>query len=153
MSWVGPLPPLPERIRPMASTAQSYLINDIQTASPQRRHLMLLEAALRYGRQTGELWSQGRIVEGRRTLFRLQEIVAELAVALKPDVAPELVRQVGEIYLFVTGCLERAIADENRAALQDALRILEAERRTWQLVCARTDVAPTAPADGFSAAV
>lgn len=116
---------------------------------------MLLDAALRYGRQTRELWSQGKAVEGGLAMLRLQEIVAELACALKPELAPELVRQVGEIYLFVARCLEAAVAKDELAALNDALRVLEAERRTWQLVCARVGEPQEASAEagGFSAAV
>lgn len=115
----------------------TYFDTQVLTATPQKRHLMLIEGALRYGRQAADHWREGRNFEGGEALIGCQRIVTELLRGLKPDVAPALVEQVSSIYQFVFRTLAEAGMRRDAGKLSDAMRLLEIERETWRQVCER----------------
>src|SRR5262245_11842083 len=114
-----------------------YLASEVLTATPQKRHLLLLEAASRFARQGRDLYRQKRTVEARRSIARSQNIVAEMACALDPGPAVDLVRKVAGLYRFILdGLAAAALADDERR-LDESLRLLEHECETWRQLCAR----------------
>jgi flagellar protein FliS len=118
-----------------ASVRENYLVTEVLTATPQKLHLMLVEAAIRAGQQARQHWRAGENEAASEALIRAQEIMSELVAGLNREVDPGLVRRVASVYLFVYRSLMEAnfLRDEDKLA--DALRVLEIERQTWRSVC------------------
>lgn len=117
------------------SVRANYLMTDVMTATPQKLHLMLIEAAIRAGEKTGQLWRQERLDEACETMIKCQRLVTELLCGLNPEVNRELVRKAAGVYLFVFRRLSEAQLNCSETSLSEALSVLEIERETWQDVC------------------
>jgi flagellar protein FliS len=134
----------------------SYLESRVLTASPQRLHLMLIEGAIRFGRQAEEALRRGDQVAASAPLLRTIDIVGEMVAGVRESKS-ELSRKIADLYLFLFRRVSEAKINGDVAALGAALRLLEYERQTWQLLCEKlsnTDSAsaklpqPHAPAFG-----
>jgi flagellar protein FliS len=127
----------------------SYLESKVLTAPPQRLHLMLIEGAIRFGRQADEALRRGDKVAASAHLLRVIDIVGEMLAGVR-SIKSELNQKIGDLYWFVFRRVSEAKINADTAPLAEALRLLEFERQTWQLACEKigTDsnaAAPTAP--------
>jgi flagellar secretion chaperone FliS len=113
----------------------TYFENEVLTATPQKLHLMLIEAAIRLGNQTLEHWRESRETQAIDSIVRCQRILAQMLKGLRPALMPELVGQVARVYIFVYRNLVQAQVQRDPARLNDAIRVLEIERETWRKVC------------------
>jgi flagellar protein FliS len=123
----------------MQPLARDYLYNEVMTATPQKLHLMLVEAALRFGNQARLHWQNGRNEEASEAIVRCQQIVAQLMAGLNPEHHRELVRQIAGVYLFVFRSFVAAHLNHDEARLNDALAVLEVEQETWRQICTKLD--------------
>lgn len=105
------------------------------TATPQKRQLMLIDAAIRFIQRTRRHWQAQEDDLACESLIRAQEIVSELISSLNPDAAPDLVKQVAALYLFVFRSLLDASLEHDEEKLDDAIRVLQPQREAWQGVC------------------
>ena len=121
----------------MTSLPQSYLETEILTAPPQKLQLMMIEAAIRFGRRAAGHWQAGEDDQACEALIRAQKIVTELVNGLNRDESPELAGKIAAVYLFVFRSLMEAGYQRDREKLDDALGVLEVERETWRQVCHR----------------
>jgi flagellar protein FliS len=117
------------------SARDEYLQTEVNTATPQKLQLMLIEAAIRFASQALLHWQRGQDEQAGEALIRCQEIFAEILGGLRPERDPDLTRRVAGIYVFLLRSLTDAHLNKNRQAVEDAIRILEIERGTWQQVC------------------
>jgi flagellar protein FliS len=119
---------------------EHYLTTQVMTAPPQKLQLMLIEGAIRFGRQTAELWRENRAEEALESLIRCRRIVTEIIGSVKPD-AGELARNVRSIYAYLFRLLTEAHWERNEKKLDEAIRILSIERDTWGQVCEKLGTA------------
>lgn len=135
-----------------SSIPENYLETEVLTATPQRRQLMLIEAAIRFVERTRRHWQAGENDEACETLVRAQQVTTELLAALNSEVHPDLVKKVAAIYLFVFRALVDAHLHHDEKKLDDALRVLEIERETWREMCEKlgSTVAPEPQSTGSS---
>lgn len=124
---------------------QSYLESQVLTATPQKLRLMLIEGAIRFGRQTLHHWEEDENEKALETIIRCRTIVSELLASVHVDES-ELTKKVAGLYLFVFRQLTEAQLRRDSHLVGEALRVLEAERETWQLVCEQMPEAPPAAA-------
>jgi flagellar protein FliS len=117
------------------SVRENYLMTDVMTATPQKLQLMLIEATIRAGEQTRQLWKQERIDDACEMMIKCQRLVTELLCGLNPEVNRELVRKAAGVYLFVFRHLSEAQLNRSDESLAEALSVLEIERETWREVC------------------
>jgi flagellar secretion chaperone FliS len=111
-----------------------YLESKVLTAPPQRLHLMLIEGAIRFGRQAAEALERGDEAAAAGPLLRVIDIVGEMLAGVREQKS-ELNQRLVEVYWFVFRRATEAKINTDRAALEESLRLLEFERQTWQLVC------------------
>jgi flagellar protein FliS len=111
-----------------------YLESKVLTAPPQRLHLMLIEGAIRFGRQADEALRRGDEVAAAGPLLRVLDIVGEMLVGVREN-KTELTRKIADLYLFVFRRVSQAKINDDAAALGEALNLLEFERQTWQMLC------------------
>jgi flagellar protein FliS len=118
-----------------ASARNQYLNSEILSAAPQKLHLLLIEAVMRALRRGKQHWQCGENDRACAALIRAQQMLCEILGGFNREVNPALVKRMSNLYTFVF----RLIVDGNRyhdqQKLDDALRILEIERGTWQAVC------------------
>lgn len=140
---VAIIPVSPTLMSNMQSSPQSsYLEAQILTATPQKQRLMLIEGAIRFGRQTLRLWEENDDEHALEALTSTRGIVSELisSISIQED---DLTRRVAAIYVFIFKTLTEAQLKRSAANIQEALDILAIERETWQLVCEQMPEAPT----------
>jgi len=127
-----------------SAARDSYLEAQIMTATPQRLRLLLIEAAIRFSRQTLKLWQEEKDEEAVESIIRARSIVTELLSSIKPD-QTKLTRKVAGVYLFLFKTLTDAQQRRDSNLVEEAIGILEVERDTWRFVCEQMPQAPRRP--------
>jgi flagellar secretion chaperone FliS len=127
--------------------SSSYLESKVLTAPPHRLHLMLIEGAIRFGRQADEALRQGDEVAAAGPLLRVLDIIGELLAGVRENKSG-LTLKIAELYLFLFRRVSEAKIHADAVALGEALRLLEFERQTWQQLCDKLggDAAASKPA-------
>jgi len=130
---------------------QQYLESKVLTASQPQLHLMLLDGALRFGRQAQTIWSAGhQYVEVETLLEKMSNIVDELAHGTASG-SETVSKQLEEQYAFIYRELATSRVNQDLAKLSSCLELLTYQRETWKLAIDRfeaetTTTAPAAPA-------
>ena len=147
----------------------SYLENEVMTASPQRLRLMLIDGAIRFANQTLSHWQVDHADAASQTLMRCRAIVTELLASVRGDRAScehlvnhlrrvkplsaaqrthdvdglhEAARNTAGIYLYLFRDLTAAQMNRDATKVQAAIRVLEVERETTRLLCAQQAETP-----------
>src|SRR3954469_11335976 len=107
----------------------SYLESKVLTASPYRLHLMLIEGAIRFGKQAEDALQRGDEVAAAGPLLRVLDIVGEMVAGVR-ETKSDLTLKIAELYLFIFRRVSQAKINGNAAALSEAMRLLEFERQT-----------------------
>src|SRR4051794_18889575 len=122
----------------------AYLESKVRTAPPQRLHLLLIEGAIRFGRQADEALRRGDELAAAEPLLRTLDIIGEMLAGVRENKS-DLTRKIAELYLFVFRRVSQAKINADVAALAAALRLLEFGRQTWQKLCKKLgSVSPAA---------
>jgi flagellar protein FliS len=111
-----------------------YLESKILTSPPHRLHLMLIEGAIRFGRQAEAELHAGDQAAASRPMMRMLDIVGELLAGVR-QTRSELNDKLAGVYWFIFRRVSEATMYSDAAALADVMRLLEFERETWQKVC------------------
>jgi len=125
----------------------SYFESKVLTAPAHRLHLLLIEGAIRFGRQADDAFRRGETTSASGLLLRVIDVVGEMLAGVR-DNRSELNRRIANVYWFLFRRVTEAKINSDPAALSEALRILEFERQTWQLLCDKLD--STGAAQGIS---
>jgi flagellar protein FliS len=124
------------------SASDSYLVNEVMTATPQKLQLMLLDAAIREGERARQHWQAQENKLAGKYILRAQRIISGLLGGLDYSAKSELVSKVAGVYLFICHALTRAFVDNDENKLAEALRVLAIERETWRQLCEKLPVSP-----------
>ena len=85
--------------------------------------VLLFEAALRHMRRATVSLEGGRAAEAGPALNKAGDIVAELLATLDHSRAPQLCRQLSDVYIFVADRLIAAGGSKNPVAVREAERV------------------------------
>ena len=119
----------------MAVTKQDrYLESKVLTAPSHQLQLMLIEGAIRYGRQAEAALRRGDRPAASAPLVRVIDIVGEMLAGVRGSTTA-LNKKVADFYLFLFRTVAEAKVNDSVEKLAEALQLLEFERETWQLVC------------------
>jgi flagellar secretion chaperone FliS len=111
-----------------------YFRNAVLTATPEQLQLMLYDGAVRFAAQAREAMQARDIEQTHNLLTKAQRIIVEMQNGLRPEVAPEICRQMAGLYTFVYRRLIDANVNKDPVALDDAIQILNHMRQTWMLL-------------------
>jgi flagellar protein FliS len=126
------------------SAADSYVENEVLTATPQKLRLLLIDGAIRFAHASIRQWEEGRNDEALEAVIRCREIVTELfSVIDKTASGPAA--QVYDLYVFLFGELTEAQRNRDSEQVRGVLRVLEVERETWRQVCEQLPESPVPP--------
>ncbi len=118
----------------LTDTREIYLETQVQTATPQKLRLMLIEGALRFARRTQAQWRAGDSGGALESLIRARDIVSELISGVQAGASP-LAGQVNSLYVYLFSALTEAQQTRDEHQLAGVIRVLEEERETWRQVC------------------
>ncbi len=128
----------------LQSSRTQYLEGKIQTSSQPQLHLLLLDGALRFGRQAREQWGDDTdLGEVAPLLGRMSDIVEELTYSVAKS-EEKLSKDFEEQYAFIFRELCASQINEDRSKLDDCLKLLEFERETWKLACEKIELSSSA---------
>jgi flagellar protein FliS len=111
-----------------------YLRDAVLTATPEQLQLMLYDGAIRFCNQARDAIQRKDFEASYERLTRAQNIILEMQNGLRHDVNPELCGRVASIYGFLYRKLLDANIHRSIADIDDALRVLQVERETWQIL-------------------
>lgn len=119
-------------------TSGEYLKSAVMTATPEKLQLMLYDGAIRFGRQARDAIIARNFELSCEKLLRTQQIVTAMQDGLRPEVNPQLCKQMSDLYRFIYDRLVAANTRHDVTALDEALQILEHQRETWRLLMEKT---------------
>lgn len=126
---------------------RQYLEGKILTVPQPQLHLMLLDGALRFGRQARETWTDDVAFERVDALLaRMSDVVDELTHSAAAGHG-EIAGQLEEQYAFVYRELVASRFNEDRDRLDASLELLAYQRETWKLACEAFDTAAPSPSE------
>jgi flagellar protein FliS len=130
------------------NSSENYLVNEVMTASPEKLHLLLLDAVIRECRRACKHLESKEEKEASDCILRAQRIMIGIIGGIDFSTKSDLVARVSQVYLFICKTLTQAYTQSNKEKLADALRVLEIERETWRQLCeklaeSRTEWKPT----------
>jgi flagellar protein FliS len=118
----------------MGSQNAQYLESKVLTAPSYRLHLMLIEGAIRFGRQAAEALRRGDQPAAATPLLRVIDIVGEMLAGVRNQSA-DVNKRLTDLYWFMFRLASQAKIHSDAEKLAALLRLLEYERQTWQLLC------------------
>lgn len=95
---------------------------------------MLIEGAIRFGRQAEAALRRGDSLAAAQPLMRVIDIVGEMLVGVRGQ-RTELNQKIASFYTFIFRRVAEAKVNDDVAKLSEALGLLEYERETWQMAC------------------
>ena len=117
------------------SSPGNYIETEVMTAPPQKLQLMLIEAAIRFSKRAKRHWEAGDDEQACEVLIRAQQVVSELLGGLNREASPKLTGKIASVYMYVFRNLMEAAMEHDTKKVDDAVKVLEAERETWRQVC------------------
>ena len=128
------------------SGGQEYLDANVQTASPARLRLMLIERGVEVARQIAATWRESKNLSSQESRsqdqsgadeysLKLLEIINELLGGVTGD-QDEICRKVADLYVFLAKHLIKAEETSDASAMDEIRLVLETEAETWRMVCA-----------------
>jgi len=112
--------------------ADEYLEAQVKTASPERLHLMIVDAALRHAHQGLESLQRQDFETAWFALNRSRACIAELISGIKPEPNVELAANLRGVFVFAYRQLAMAGQTHQAQPVSDALKVLQIHRETWQ---------------------
>lgn len=117
----------------MNDQANAYLRQRVFSATPEELRMMLLEGALRFARQGADGLRERNFEKSYQGIHQCQDILMELINALRPEIAPDLCRQLAGLYTFMYRRLMEASSQRDAGIVDEVIRLLEYENETWAL--------------------
>lgn len=115
----------------MRSVANAYLETQVMTASAERLHLMVVDAAIRFALQAEQAIAAGDSEAIFIALDRSRACVNEILTGIATEPNPELADRLRGLFIYVHNNLVRADLDRDVQFVRNAVRILEDHRRAW----------------------
>lgn len=115
----------------MSNPYNKYKATSVQSASREKILLMLYEAAIKFTKKAILACEKKDIAERGINIGRAYDIVSELNNTLNHKMAPELCKNMEQLYMFITDKLIKANITGETQHLNEALKILEILNDGW----------------------
>ena len=114
--------------------AQKYLRTKVMTATAEQLQMMLFDGAIRFCEQARHALEKKNFEQSYWALTKAQAIVNQLICALRPDILPDLCKQLKGLYTFAYRRLVDANLNHRLQSLDEALNVLRYQRQTWAML-------------------
>lgn len=119
---------------PQTRSANEYLKMKVLSANPEELRLMLLEGAIKFGRQGREALAVNKHEAAFLGISQCRNIVFELLTTIREDIDPELATNAKALYAFMYREIVDAGFERDVKKLDRVLELLEYERETWVML-------------------
>ncbi len=116
----------------MSNPYSKYKATSVQSASKEKILLMLYEAAIKFTKLAIMACEKKDIAERGLNVGRAYDIVSELNNTLNHKVAPDMCKNMEQLYMFITDKLIKANITGDVQNLKEALKILEILNEGWK---------------------
>lgn len=134
------------------TNVNAYLRTKVMTAPPEELRLMLLDGAIRFGKQAAEGLRSRNHELAHAGFTQARSIVVELMTTMRPEVDPELCERVRSLYGFIFRQLVDASLERDESKLEKAMEVLAYERDTWAMLIEKLRAERAAPPQAAPAA-
>jgi flagellar protein FliS len=124
--------------------AESYLENEVLTATPQKLRLLLIDGAIRFAHAAIRSWEEGNNEDAFEAALRCRDIVTELFTVIDKN-AFEPAKHMHDLYVYLFGELTEAVRTRDPETVRGVIRVLEVDRETWRQVCEQLPESPVPP--------
>ena len=115
----------------MNEAYKKYKSTQVQSASKEKILLMLYEAAIKFTKKAIIACEKNDLAERGINIGKAYDIVAELNNTLNHSIAPDVSKNLEQLYMFITDQYTQANVSGNTKHLKDALKILEVLNEAW----------------------
>lgn len=115
----------------MKNAYQKYKQTSIQSASREKLLLMLYEGAIKFLKLGITAAEQKKIADRGMNIGRCYDIILELNNTLDHKVAPEIAKNLEQLYMFITDKLTQGNISGDPQPLREALKVLETLYDGW----------------------
>jgi flagellar protein FliS len=128
-----------------------YFRTKVMTASQEELRLLLLEGCLRFLREGRDGLASKDYEKSYSGFSQGKAIIIELLNALKPEVAPELCKNLSALYTYMYTTLTEAVHAKDFVRIDEVINLVEFERETWvmlmeKIAAEKAGASPTPPA-------
>lgn len=117
-----------------SQSSREYLEAKVETANSAQLHLMLLDGALRFGREAEKGVLRQDEQAYQPLLLKTMDIVEELLAGVR-HAETDLNAKLAQLYTFVYSRLTSVYVNGDKTMAAEALRVLEFQRETWRQAC------------------
>ena len=128
--------------------AHEYIENDLLDKDPWDLVCLLYSKALEKLNQAVAYLDSGDIDERSKAISRAMEILLELTSSLNGEAGGEVAINLARLYEYIFERLAEANAQQKRAPLEGAIRLLSTLHEGWQQAKPQSESQP-APADSL----
>lgn len=111
--------------------ANTYRQESVENAPPIKILRMLCAGALRFMDRAAACDPQDPGSQFVHFVYKAEGIVTELRLTLDPEVAPEFVANMRELYLFVDAELQKALVERSVEPIVDARKVFARLAEAW----------------------
>jgi flagellar secretion chaperone FliS len=115
----------------MPEAFDEYLETTVLTATPQRLHLIVVDAAIRHALAAEKLLKEKNLEHAHGALNHSRRCVAELISGLDASRQPEMVENLTSLFIFAHRSLVEAGVTQDPGRVTDSLNVLRLHRDTW----------------------
>lgn len=113
------------------ANADAYLASQIDTASPEKLHLLVVRGALRFAEQAKQAYTAQQFDQYHLALSRARACVTELLVSVKPEPNRELADNLKSLFTFVHRQFNLADLHRSPEQIDDGVKVLAIHHDTW----------------------
>lgn len=110
----------------------AYLNNQILTASPKKLIEILYQAGIKHLKIASYQLEQNNMEEVNNQLIKVQDIVLELKVSVRPTDDSDIDTQLNELYDFMFNQLIKANLDKDKERIELVQSMLVELLETWK---------------------
>jgi flagellar protein FliS len=125
----------------------AFLRQEVESASPAKLRLLLLQKAHGLTFVIRDLWQKGRAFEAKQWVILIQDIFTELLSGVV-DSKHQLAKQQSDLYVFLSKLIILADQNQDVHSLDSLAEILEIEKDTWEMFVRREMGATSNPQSG-----
>lgn len=108
-----------------------YFRTKVMTASQEELRLLLLEGCVRFLHEGREGLASRDYEKSYSGFSQGKAIIIELLNALRPEVAPDLCKNLSALYTYMYTTLTEAVFAKDLTRVDEVIKLVEYERDTW----------------------
>jgi flagellar secretion chaperone FliS len=117
-----------------SNAANAYLKTRVMTATPEELRLMLLDGAIKFGKQGREGLVAKNYEQTYLGLSQCRDIILELMTSIRVELNPELANNIRALYSFIYTQLIEGTHEKDIPKIDKAIELIEFERETWVML-------------------